>query len=164
MALEPRSPPAYNGGNADVGPVIVTTRDASGYGRLMEILLAPELAPLTFAWGFLEAPLGPIADTLVEWARKNSPHVATEPVRGMFPDLLRALEPLTLPQTSELLVPTRSEWTAYFDNGARGGEPANAVGALAQMLGCRGIAVMSVPDTPTELLYSTCTPQHPPTS
>src|SRR5262249_1150324 len=42
---------------------------------------------------------------------------------------------------------TRSSWTAYFDNGVRGGEPAPVLGYLCSQLKCRAIAVCARPHT-----------------
>ena len=60
--------------------------------------------------------------------------------------LLR-LEPLITPPRRELLVKTKSSWTAYFDNGTNGGDPTGPIGYLAQRLKCRGLAVRCVPHT-----------------
>ena len=42
---------------------------------------------------------------------------------------------------------TKSPWTAYFDNAAYGGDPASALGHLAELLKCRTLAVACVPQT-----------------
>lgn len=110
------------------------------------IFLYPELAPLTFAWGFLEAPFHTVRAALMSQLEVNTPKVEVMDYEGTLDELLQKLVPLTIPPTKELLTRTVSQWTAYFDNGAQGGEPSNRVSFLARILKCRGVAITCVPD------------------
>jgi hypothetical protein len=113
----------------------------------MQTLLNNELAPLTFSWGFLESPLEPVTSALTRWRESHSSSVSTQPVFGTLREALVRLQPLSIPPTKELILSTKSSWTAYFDNGVQGGEPTTAVGYLAEALACRGVAVACIPQS-----------------
>jgi hypothetical protein len=113
----------------------------------MKQLLDGKFAPLTHAWGFLEAPLQLVGDALCKWTRSNVSKVTYESFEGSLIEALLRLEPLTMPPRRKLLMQTASDWTAYFDNGSNGGDPASAVGYMAEYLKCRGLAVACVPQT-----------------
>jgi hypothetical protein len=113
----------------------------------MKQLLDGEFAPLTYAWGFLESPLQITGDMLYEWTSQNVTRVESSTMKSTLPQALLELQPLTSPPRKKLLMQTHSPWTAYFDNGANGGDPASAVGYLAGLLKCRGLAVTCVPHT-----------------
>lgn len=113
----------------------------------MKLLLDCKYAPLTFSWGFIEAPIEKIMDVWVPWSKVNFKNVETFVLRESFPLILKHLEPLTIPRHLELLVITNSSWVAYFDNGANGGDPESIIGYLCQVLRCRGVAVTSIPNT-----------------
>ena len=70
------------------------------------------------------------------------------PVAGPLPVLLRRLEPLTLGvRQRELVLATRSPWTAYFDNGGQGPDPIGPVAHLCRTKKWEGLAVTCVPNT-----------------
>jgi hypothetical protein len=114
--------------------------------QMTKYLLDNRLAPLTFSWGFVESPLPAVADFVRSWHQRNFRHVHTESVHATIEDALRKLEPLVEPR-AELLLSTESGWTAYFGNGRRGGGASAAVGYICRELGCRGVAVSSIPNT-----------------
>ena len=107
------------------------------------------MAPITFAWGFLEIAFETASEGLLEWQRSLSPNIQTASLREELPQALRHLEPLTMPPQKALLLETRGPWCAYFDNGKNGGDPCGGIGYLAQHLHCRGVAVACVPNTLT---------------
>ncbi|MGO8689680.1 MAG: hypothetical protein ACLQLG_08590 [Thermoguttaceae bacterium] len=113
----------------------------------MKYLLDNELAPLTFSWGFIEGPLSKVADYWVPWTKGIHGSVETEVLMATLPTALRKLEPLITPHSRELLLSTRSQWVAYFDNGKHGGDPQSRVGHVCRALKCRGVAVTCVPHT-----------------
>jgi hypothetical protein len=113
----------------------------------MKQLLDGDFAPLTHSWGFLEAPLQVVGDALYKWTSSNANKVTIEPFQASLTESLFRLEPLTMPPRKKLLMQTVSVWTAYFDNGATGGDPESAVGYLAEVLKCRALAVACVPHT-----------------
>ena len=115
--------------------------------KRMKYLLDNELAPLTFSWGFIEGPLSKVADYWVPWTKGIHGSVETEVLMATLPTALRKLEPLITPHSRELLLSTRSQWVAYFDNGKHGGDPQSRVGHVCRALKCRGVAVTCVPHT-----------------
>ncbi len=98
----------------------------------MKFLLENTLAPLTFSWGFLDFPMPAVADIIVSWRESHTSVVEALPVSDPLQRVLRHLEPLRISRDRELILATASPWTAYFDNGARMGDPASAVGHLSK--------------------------------
>src|SRR5690242_17230408 len=103
----------------------------------MKLLLDNKFAPLTFSWGFLEAPLDKAADTFLAWRKTIYPKVERKPLPAPLPVALLELQPLTTPPTRELLLATSSPWVAYFNNGARVHDAASPVGHMCKLLKCR---------------------------
>lgn len=78
----------------------------------METILGERYAPVTSAAGFVEAPLDAVTGAFAEWRRGLRRGVKVREVTG-FPDMLRALEPLTnMGIARELLVETRGPRTS----------------------------------------------------
>jgi hypothetical protein len=115
----------------------------------MKYLLDNTLAPLTFNWGFLEAPVDVVGRAYARWQRMILHRVKTVPVDLPLADALRRLEPLDMGSQRVLFLSTKGRWTACFDNGAMGGNPSTFVGVLAERVRCRGIACGCVPNTLT---------------
>lgn len=113
----------------------------------MKSLLENKFAPLTFAWGFLESSLQTVGETFIEWRRSHLSKIKVTSINELLATALLKLQPLITPPRKELLLETRSGWTAYFDNGINGGDPASPMGYLAQRLKCRGLAITCVPHT-----------------
>lgn len=113
----------------------------------MKYLLDNKLAPLTFNWGFLEAPVEAVKDSYVSWQKKILHSVKVEVIDLSLADALRKLEPLDMGSQRVLFLSTKSKWTACFDNGVKGGNPATFVGELAERLKCRGVTCSVVPNT-----------------
>lgn len=110
-------------------------------------LLENRYAPLTFSWGFLKVPVDEVKEKLFNWRKSLSSSVSVESINDTLPHSLLKLPPLTIPPQRELILSTHSPWTAYFDNGARGGEPQNTVSYLCFLLKCHGLAVSCIPNT-----------------
>jgi hypothetical protein len=103
-------------------------------------------APVTSAIGFLQAPVSEVADAIVAWRaglqRVTSMTKLTDPI----PSVLTRLEPLVGgARPRELVVSNSATWTAYFDCGLRGPDAVSAMGHLAEVLGCQGIAIRTTP-------------------
>jgi len=113
----------------------------------MKYLLDNTLAPLTFEWGFIEAPLDVVSAAYRRWQRKILHRVKVARFNLPLADALKQLDPLDRGSQRVLFVSTRGAWTACFDNGVRGGNPHTFVGELAQQLKCRGVAVGCIPNT-----------------
>ena len=113
----------------------------------MKTLLDEQLAPITFSWGFFEAALESVADALLSWRRQIYKAVTASKHYAPLREALRMLEPLSSLPRRELLLATQSPWTAYFDNSLSGGDPFGPTSYLAQILGCRSLALTSVRNT-----------------
>lgn len=113
----------------------------------MKALLENKFAPLTFAWGFLESSLPTVGESFIGWRRSHLSKIKVTSIKEPLASVLLKLQPLITPPRKELLVETRSGWTAYFDNGINGGDPTGAMIYLSQYLKCRGLAVTCVPHT-----------------
>src|SRR5262245_23934910 len=113
----------------------------------VKYLLDNTLAPLTFEWGFIEAPLDTVVAGYRRWQRKILHRVRVTQFDLPLAHALKQLDPLDRGSSRVLFISSRSAWTACFDNGVRGGNPATFVGELAQQLKCRGVAVGCIPNT-----------------
>jgi len=114
----------------------------------VKTLLDDQFAPITSTAGFLEAPLSEVGAAFDKWNRALRKRAVVTPLAEPFPKVLHRLEPLTQAVAPRnLLLATRSGWTAYFDNGWRGTDAGPPVGYLTTVLKCRGLAVTCVPHT-----------------
>ena len=109
-------------------------------------------APITSEIGFLECQANPAADAYVRWTEPiqsaRGVRLHRDEIQGDFPSRLGRLLPLTsVEHRRSLFLPTRSNWTAYFDNGWQGTDVFSAVSELCQKIGCRGVRAVSVPHT-----------------
>jgi hypothetical protein len=116
----------------------------------MMTLLDNKLAPLTFSVGFLNCSFVKVLEVCLQWKRQNYRSIESKEIASPLLDELVELQPLTPIPRRWLLVPTTSDWVAYFDNGLRGPDPAPFVCYLSQQLCCRGVVVRSVPHTLSE--------------
>src|SRR6202142_2497196 len=112
----------------------------------MRSLLDNRFAPLTFSFGFAEAPPSICEERFVSWWEAISIEFKSAPVQGKLDKLLVELEPLQSPQNRYLLVETGSAWTAIFANGLRANDVASPVAQLCKALGCRGLEITCIPD------------------
>lgn len=112
----------------------------------MKVLADGCFAPITYSWGFLDASLADVSDTLIKWRLSLKRKVKVQFANGDLPNALTLLDPLETPWTKELLICTESPWTAYFNNQNIGGDPFPPVSYLSQLLGCRGLIVQTFPD------------------
>ncbi len=116
----------------------------------MKYLLDNKLAPLTFSWGFVEAPVEAVNNSYVSWQKKILQSAKVSSINLPLAEALRHLEPLDNGSQRVLFLSTRSNWTACFDNGVKGGNPFTFVGELAERLQTRGVACASIPNTLTK--------------
>jgi hypothetical protein len=116
----------------------------------MSSLLDNDFAPVTFRFGFIEAPFPTLCQAFERWQKDlNAKFGTTTEVRSIVAPLataLLSLEPLTTPLDRYLLVETRSKWTAIFANGLRVNDVNSPVAYLPLVLKCRGLEVGSAPD------------------
>lgn len=105
--------------------------------------------PPTFgaAFGFVGAPLDPVAEELFEWHTEIGFRPRRHDRDAGLSQAAEMLLPLTgTPYGRNLLVGTRSNtWTAYFDAGLNGGDPRGAVSVLSRRLGAACVVVYAIP-------------------
>ncbi len=114
-------------------------------------LLNGRLSPITYEIGFLEAERDTVLRAYLNWMRPiyapRGIQLTSRPVRGNLEQVLRTLLPLTsVLERRYLFVPTRSPWTAYFDNGHQGTDAFPPMSYLARTIRCRGMRVTYVPE------------------
>lgn len=111
-----------------------------------------KFAPSCFEIGFLECDAETASQTYLSWMRPIQDEQGVQlTIRSVFGDVRARLESL-LPLTNMerrrfLFLPTRGNWTAYIDNGAQGTDAFSAISYLAQVIECRGVRAVSVPDS-----------------
>ncbi|WP_224372652.1 hypothetical protein [Hyalangium versicolor] len=116
------------------------------------LLLEDRWAPVTSDMGFLEMDTERAARAFASWqgglVAADGVTVNTRPVMGSLEQVLSTLLPLTGGEKRRyLFIPTRSTWTAYFDNGYRGTDAVSVMLYMARTLGCRGMRVGVAPHT-----------------
>ncbi len=117
----------------------------------MKLLLGDRYAPITSRVGFYEAPLDVVAQALYDWRMSLRHRPVMHRVAEPFPESLRRLQPLTNGGSQrEMVVETRSEWTALFDSMLPWPDPVGPVSYLCGVLKCRGLIVLCAPNTLTE--------------
>jgi hypothetical protein len=114
------------------------------------MLIAPDLAPITFAVGFLSRPLAEVAAALRAWYAETDMGRELRWGEAPLPDALRRLEPLSAPLFRRLWVETTApRWpTAYFDGFINGTDAFPPVSYLAQRLGGEGLILGLQPQSP----------------
>ena len=105
-------------------------------------------APITFSWGFVDAPLRETVETFSKWQKSaiRTPKVSRFNSISLS-DGLEYLQPLDYEGQRSLFISTRSKWTAYFENNARGSQPGTVIGYLCEQMKCSGLTCSSIPTT-----------------
>jgi len=112
----------------------------------MATTLLPELAPLTFSWGFIRAGTVTVQEQLRSWLLGIGVPCIVREVDRPLNEALLTLSPLTLPPSKRLLLATQSEWTACFDNGVNGADLLSFMTVLTDRLRCEGLVLRCVND------------------
>jgi hypothetical protein len=117
-----------------------------------DLLLANRFAPITSCVGLLEAPLDAVLDTYIPWQegiyKPDGKSIVKRSCGRSLELALKALLPLTSTVSCRrVFIPTSSQWTAFFDNGARGTNASSVAGHMALLMRCRGLRVTAVPHT-----------------
>ena len=120
-------------------------RQGSKMERTMKALLGNRFAPITFTWGFVEAPFDQFSRSFVDW-QESLGKIESHAFRAPLSRSLSSLEPLTTPLDRYLLTETRSRWSAIFSNGLRVNDVHSPVAYLPTVLQCRGLEIRCVPD------------------
>jgi len=113
----------------------------------MKLLYDDKLAPITSTLGFLEVSMKSLVSEYEDWLERIGKHPKRIHATGTLEEVLLRLLPLTIVHERELFVSTRSNWTAYFDNGWQGSAASERVGHLYRLLQCRGVRAVCVPHT-----------------
>ncbi|AJM77979.1 hypothetical protein [Rathayibacter toxicus] len=116
-----------------------------------------QFAPVTSVIGFVNAPIERVTEVYKEWVL-SSPgrEYVFSWIEGGLWEAVWSLEPVVFGgSTKRLFVQTASsEWTAFFDNGAWGGDPTSGVSALGQRLGVQSLYISSKPAPPSKSVGS----------
>jgi hypothetical protein len=107
-------------------------------------LLEDRLIPLTDTFGFLRCPVEVAKSAFLDWQRPIQAERGTtlreQKVDGSLEALLRKLLPLTnVERRRFLFFPTRSDWTAFVDNGHQGTDAFAHISYLTKSIGCTGV-------------------------
>jgi len=112
-----------------------------------QALLGNQFAPTTYRIGFLETSQKRFLDSMIEWFESRSLVPVVNSFKGDLEELLPHIQPLKMPPSRFLILSTKSEWSAYLDNGSTGTDPISTVGYVSRTLKCRGLAVSCIPNT-----------------
>ncbi len=109
----------------------------------MQPNLLPHLLPLTRTIGFIEAPLVRVAEEFCAWEDAifiaEGAKMSRQSQTLLLETALRTLLPITTVRSRRaLFVATASPWTAFFENGLLGTDPA-PIAQLALRLGTRSL-------------------------
>jgi hypothetical protein len=108
-------------------------------------LFLPKLAPLTYGFGFIEAPPSFVEDCVLPWQHSLARKITIERINMPLRDALRRLEPLSSCAFKDLWVETESPWLARFSNGFfSGGE---SISYLARRCKTRSVSISCTPHT-----------------
>jgi hypothetical protein len=113
----------------------------------MRLLLDNRLAPLTRRIGFGEVPFDVAVESHVTWRKGHAHGLKISSVQGPLDQVLPSLDPLSAPRTRELVLETRSGWTALFDNSIGGGDPGGFCSDIVRVQQCHAVWVSCSPST-----------------
>jgi hypothetical protein len=102
------------------------------------------LTPITETFGFLQCETTRAAKFFVDWDNRihadRGLSVVQRTIEGGVEAVMRSLLPLTSVQCRRyLFIPTRSNWTAYLDNGHQGTDAFPPMSYMAGELKCNGV-------------------------
>ena len=119
----------------------------------MDFLLSDRLAPITSSFGFIEKESNDLVDCYQDWImeinarldRSKRSKFSFRKVTGSLETVLLNLVPLSAGGSDRnLFIPTRSKWTAFYENGVRGTDP-SPISYLAERCNCRSIWIVATP-------------------
>lgn len=119
----------------------------------MRLLLDDRFAPITSTMAFLELGVDEAVRAFVErqvqvesWRRVT---LGSRPIVAQsLEEALTELLPLTNVECKRyLFVPTKSRWTAFFENDVNGTDAFSTIGYLVGRTGARGLRLTTVPHT-----------------
>lgn len=95
--------------------------------------------PVTFDFGLIEAPVETVCEAYQSWWSSLGKEVSVQRCGGSLDDQFSALLPLSIGKNRALILPTNSNWTAFFRNGIQGSDPASAMPELTRKLQARAM-------------------------
>lgn len=112
----------------------------------MILTCRPSFLPIVAEVGFLEHPAYEIAQGDQTWRMGLGKECVVRPLYSGVEDALQRLLPLCNSGTRSLLLPTRSPWTAYLDNGLNGTDVVSYQGRASRHYRCRTIRAVAAPN------------------
>lgn len=118
----------------------------------MKTLFDGKYAPITDTIGFIRCSPARAAEFFVGWQRpiqdKRGVSVDAKSIKGNLEASLRRLAPLTsVERRRYLFIPTRSNWTAFLDNGHQGTDAFSPLSYMAEKLSCEAVRATYDPGT-----------------
>lgn len=118
----------------------------------MEPLFDGKYAPITDTIGFIRCGPAQVADFFVEWQRpiqeRRGVSFSSRSITGSLEAKISHLIPLTsVERRRYIFVPTRSNWTAFLDNGHQGTDAFSPLSYMADKLRCEAVRVTYTPGT-----------------
>lgn len=110
----------------------------------MNELLGGKFAPITNTIGFIQCECTRISQDFFDWqqgiqAKRGVSLIKTE-IHGGLESAIQKLLPLTsVERRRYLFLPTRSQWTAFLDNGHQGTDVFAPLSYLAKILSCEAV-------------------------
>lgn len=101
-------------------------------------------SPVTYDFGLVHASTNLVARHYVAWQQRLHPNTICQEFSS-FAAGLEALPPLSVEKRRTLLVPTASEWTAFFQSGIDGSDPSPAMGVLAREILVETMRIVATP-------------------
>jgi len=108
--------------------------------------------PTSFRVGFIKCPLDVFLKAYVEWRSGHGYTSKSRQVEGIGA-AIDGLGDLMMPPKRYVVCETDSAWTGYLDNGRQGSDPFSAIGYLSQAIGCEGLIVTYVQQSPKSYSY-----------
>ncbi len=97
--------------------------------------------PVTSDFGLIDASVDLVCKVYQSWWTDIGKDVSVETNVGMLDEQFSALLPLSVGKNRTLILPTTSNWTAFFRNGIQGSDPASAMPILSRQLNVRTMRI-----------------------
>ncbi len=117
----------------------------------MNDLFGGKFAPITNTIGFLRCDHSRAAQAFFDWQEniqaKRGVSLVKRSIHGGLESAIQKLLPLTsVERRRYLLISTRSDWTAFLDNGHQGTDVFSPLSYLAEKLSCEAVRATYVPE------------------
>jgi hypothetical protein len=95
--------------------------------------------PVTSDFGLIEAPADAVCQMFASWWTDIGKDVSVKKSTGTLDKQFSALVPLSIGKNRALILPTITNWTAFFRNGIQVSDPASAMPVLSERLHSRSM-------------------------